>query len=291
MKRIKKIFFWGPAGICAIIFGALTIIYFRSSARMNARFDVAAAPIPRLTSAADIAEGKRLFTARGCTDCHGNDAGGKTFINDPAIGHMTGSNLTTGKGGVAGGRSDAELARAIRHGVGKDGRALIFMPSTDFAGMTDEDTGRLIAYLRTVPPVDREPPKLVAGPLGRFLFLIGEIPLLVSAEKIDHRAKPVTKLNPTVSVDYGKYIAATCTGCHRDNLQGGPIQGAPPEWPTAQNITGKALAKWNEAQFITSLRTGKRPDGSLIRFPMPWQSLGKLTDTEMKALWKYLTTL
>ena len=291
MKRFLKIFGITIGALLSLLGLGILIVYLLSNARMNARFDVAASPIPRLTSAADIAEGKRLFTARGCTDCHGDDAGGKTFIDDPAIGHMTGSNLTTGKGGVAGERSDAELSRAIRHGVGKDGRALIFMPSTDFAEMTDEDTGRLIAYVRSVPPIDREPPKLVAGPLGRFLFLIGEIPLLVSAEKIDHAAKPVGKLNPTVSVEYGKYIAATCTGCHRNNFQGGPIQGAPPEWAPAQNITGTALAKWNETQFITSLRTGKRPDGSLIKFPMPWQSLGKLTETEMKALWKYLQTL
>jgi mono/diheme cytochrome c family protein len=291
MKNILKILGLTLAGITTLLTIGVLLIYVLSSSRMNSRFNVEANPIPTFTSAADIAEGKRLYTARGCADCHGDDAGGKTFINDPAIGHMTGSNLTTGKGGVARARSDAELARAVRHGVGKDGRALIFMPSTDFAGMTDEDTGRLIAYVRSVPPIDREPPKLVAGPLGRFLFLIGEIPLLVSAEKIDHAAKPVAKINPTVSVDYGKYIAATCTGCHRNNFQGGPIQGAPPEWAPAQNITGQALAKWNESQFITSLRTGKRPDGSLIKFPMPWQSLGKLNDTELKALWKYLQTL
>ncbi len=38
-------------------------------------------------------------------------------------------------------------------------------------------------------------------------------------------------------------------------------------------------------------RMGKRPDGSEIRFPMPWQSLAKLTDVEIKALYKYLISL
>ncbi len=291
MKKVFKVLGWTLPVVVVLLAGAGITIFALSAARMNKKYDVAATPVPVFKAAADLAEGKRLYISRGCADCNGEDLGGKVFINDPAIGTMAGANLTSGKGGVATARTDAELARAIRHGVGKDGRALIFMPSTDFAGMTDEDTGKLVSYLRTVPAVDREflPPK--AGPLGRFLFLIGEIPVFVSAEKIDHGAKPVTRINPTVSAEYGKYVAATCTGCHRDNFAGGPIQGAPPEWPPAQPITGKAMAKWNETQFITALRTGRRPDGSMIKFPMPWQSLGKLNDTEIKALWLYLQTL
>lgn len=291
MKKLFKLLGWTLLALVVLLAGAGITVFSLSSARMNKKYEVAATPVPVFKAAADIAEGKRLYVSRGCADCHGDDHAGKVFINDPAIGTMAGANLTAGKGGIAKDRSDAELARAIRHGVGKDGRALIFMPSTDFAGMTDEDTGKLISYLRTAPAIDREflPPK--AGPLGRFLFLIGEIPVFVSAERIDHNAKPVSKITPSVTVEYGKYVAATCTGCHRDNFAGGPIQGAPPEWPPAQPITGKAMAKWNEAQFITALRMGRRPDGSMIKFPMPWQSLGKLNDTELKALWKYLQTL
>lgn len=291
MKKLGKILGWGLLSLTILIAAGVTVIFVLSSARMNKKYDVAATPVPAFKAAADIAEGKRLYISRGCADCHGDDHAGRVFINDPAIGTMAGANLTAGKGGIGKERSDAEMARAIRHGVSKNGRALVFMPATDYTGMTDEDTGKLISYLRSVPAVDREflPPK--AGPLGRFLFLIGEIPVFVSAERIDHNAKPVTKINPTVSVEYGKYVAATCTGCHRDNFAGGPIQGAPPEWPPAQPITAKALSKWNEAQFIAALRTGKRPDGSMIKFPMPWQSLGKLTDTEMKALWKYLQSI
>ncbi len=291
MKRIKKIILWGLAGAGIVIFSSLAIIYYRSNARMQQKFNVAATPVPAFTLPADITEGKRLYVSRGCGDCHGDDAGGKTFIDDPAIGRLAGSNLTRGKGGIANSRTNEDIARAVRHGAGQDGRALVFMPSTDFAGMTDEDTGRLIAYVRSVPAVDRELPEIKIGPVARLLFLTGEMPLLVSAEKINHSATRAQKIDKAVSVEFGKYVAATCTGCHRDNLQGGPIQGAPPEWPPAQNIAGKALAHYSEAQFTAALRTGKRPDGSMIKFPMPWQSLSKLTDIEIKALWKYLQTL
>ena len=291
MKKPVKVLIFSLGILLLIISATVASIYIASNARIGRSFIVTAGHIPVFKSPADLAEGERLYVSRGCGDCHGVDAGGKTFIDDPAIGRITGSNLTSGKGGVGSARSNEDFARALRHGVGQNSRALVFMPSTDFTTMTDEDAGKLISFVRTMPAVDREVPQTRIGPLARLLFLTGQMPLLVSAEKIDHGAIPQAKLSPAVTVEYGKYVAATCTGCHRDNLQGGPIQGAPPEWPPAQNITGKALAKWNETQFITSLRTGKRPDGSLIKFPMPWQSLGKLTDTEMKALWKYLATL
>lgn len=291
MKRVLKIGAWVMGILVVGFFSALAVVYHRSNARLAQTFQVASSAVPAFSSPADLAEGKRLYISRGCGDCHGDDAGGKTFINDPAIGTISGSNLTRGKGGIAGNRTNEDIARALRHGVGQNGRALVFMPSTDFMAMTDEDAGRLIAHLRTVPAVDREAPPIKIGPLARVLFLSGELPALVSAERIDHSAKPAQKIEKSVNLEYGKYVAATCTGCHRDNLQGGPIQGAPPEWLPAQNIAGKALAHYNEARFIAALRTGKRPDGSEIRFPMPWQSLAKLTDVEIKALYKYLISL
>ncbi|TGL39044.1 c-type cytochrome [Leptospira perdikensis] len=258
---------------------------------MNKTYEIKSVSIPKFYKPIDIAEGKRLYQSRGCGDCHDVDGSGRTFIDDPAIGTFSGANLTSGKGGVLSDRSDEELAIAIRHGVGKKGKALLFMPSTDFQGMTNEDVGKLIAFLRSSPAVDKPQGNLKAGPLGRFLFLIGEIPVFVSAEVIDHEANHLTNITPSLSLEYGKYVASTCTGCHGFSLKGGPIQGAPPEWPPAQDISKNGLANYSELTFIQTIRTGKRPDGSEMKFPMPWQSLGQLTDTELKALWIYLQTI
>ncbi|MBM9591564.1 c-type cytochrome [Leptospira sp. 201903075] len=258
---------------------------------MNKTYEVKSVPIPKFSKSIDIAEGKRLYQSRGCGDCHDVDGSGRTFIEDPALGTLSGVNLTSGKGGILSDRTDEELAIAIRHGVGKEGRALLFMPSTDFQGMTNEDVGKLIAFLRSSPAVDKPQGELKAGPLGRFLFLIGEIPVFVSAEKINHEANHLTNITPSVSLEYGKYVASTCTGCHGFSLKGGPIQGAPPEWPPAQDISKSGLTNYTESTFIQTIRTGKRPDGSEMKFPMPWQSLGQLTDTELKALWIYLQTI
>lgn len=291
MKKISRIFTITFLSLVGILVVLVTTIYALSSSRMNKTYTVKSIPIPKFSKSVDIVEGKRLYQSRGCGDCHDVDGSGKTFIEDPAIGTLSGSNLTAGKGGILSDRTDEELAIAIRHGVGKNGRALIFMPSTDFQGMTNEDVGKLISFLRSLPGIDKAQGEVKPGLLGRFLFLIGEIPVFVSAEIINHEITHLTNITPSVSIEYGKYVASTCTGCHGFNLKGGPIQGAPPEWPPAQNISKSGINHYTEANFIQTIRTGKRPDGSEMKFPMPWKSLGQLTDTELKALWMYLQTI
>ena len=291
MKKISRTLLIFFVTLILLLTVFVSAIYVLSNSRMGQTFAVNPTPIPKFISKEDLTEGKRLYQSRGCGDCHDVDGSGKTFISDPAIGTISGANLTAGIGGILRDRSDEELAIAIRHGVGKNGRALIFMPSTDFQGMTNEDIGKLVSYLRSMPSIDKEQGEINPGPLGRFLFLIGEIPILVSAEQIIHETNHLQNLKPTVSLEYGKYVAATCTGCHGMKLVGGPIQGAPPEWPPAQNITKVGLSQYTETTFIQSIRTGKRPDGSEMKFPMPWQSLAKLTDTELKALWMYLQSI
>lgn len=291
MKKILKIL-----GLVVVVFVSAIAIFVgiafsKSSRHMKAKFDVKDTAVPAYTSAADVAEGKRLYLSRGCADCHGENLGGKTFLENPAMGKYTGSNLTKGKGGVLANRTDFDIERAIRHGVGTGGKALVFMPSLDFQGMSNQDVGRLIAFIRSAPAVDNVPPEIAPGPVARILYTLGKIPVFISAELIDHNAAPVAEVKPAINEEYGKYIAQTCTGCHNHKLTGGPIQGAPPEWPPASDITAAGLKSYSEAQFITALRTGKRPNGTEINPIMPWRNLSKMTDTEIKALWMYLRTL
>jgi len=247
--------------------------------------------VPLPTSAAEISEGKRLFESRGCAECHGANLAGTTFVDDGGIGRFTGANLTTGKGGLKSKLSDADIERAIRHGVGSEGRPLRFMPSMDFDRMTNQDVGRIIAYIRSAPAVDHETPPQKIGIMARILFLFNKIPVLIAAEQINHAAAHRESITPARDAVYGKYVGSTCTGCHRETMQGGPIEGAPPAWPPAANITAKGLGKYTEETFVNLLHTGKRPDGSSINPIMPWKNLNKMTDTEMRALWLYLQTL
>jgi cytochrome c553 len=110
---------------------------------------------------------------------------------------------------------------------------------------------------------------------------------------IDHANVKPAVVTPAVTAEYGRYVAASCTGCHGENLSGGKIEVGPPDWPPAANLTPHAqgrISKWQEADFLKALRTAKRPDGSEINPVMP-RAFGQLEEVELKAIWKYLQTL
>jgi mono/diheme cytochrome c family protein len=90
-------------------------------------------------------------------------------------------------------------------------------------------------------------------------------------------------------------VATTCTGCHRADLSGGPIAGAPPDWPAARNITPHPTAgigRWTAADFDRLLTTGVRPDGRLVDTAhMPVRMTRAMTPVEREALWRYLRGL
>lgn len=158
--------------------------------------------------------------------------------------------------------------------------------------MSDDDLAALISYLTTLPPVDREPVESVVGPVGRALFLKGDLPLL-QAEVIDHGRSDWSAPPAGPTRQYGEYLAAGCTGCHGADLAGGPVPGGPPDWPPAANLTSHpdGLGGWREEDFFRSLREGVRPDGTAIDEAMPWRNLAHVEDDEIRALWLHLRSL
>ena len=182
-----------------------------------------------------------------------------------------------------GGRfSDIDFVRAIRHGVRPDGTGLIIMPSGEFNEISGPDLGAIIAYLKTVPPVDNELTSRSLGPLSRLFIVLGAP--FIAAETIDHSLAAPAAVEPGVTAEYGKYLAIPCASCHGEDLARGTGEFAGP------NITlGGELGGWSEDDFITALRTGATPDGGkLDPEKMPWESFARLTDDELKAIWLYL---
>ncbi len=289
MKKVVIIL----ATIVGILGIAVTAVFAISSSRLNKTYDVAAQPLTLPSGETALAEGARLFTTRGCGDCHGLDGSGGTVIDDPAIGLVAATNLTTGAGGVAANYDDATMARAIRDGIDDNNKPLLFMPSHEFQGFSDEDTGLLIAHIRNLPPVDNEMPESSPGLVARILFLTGQLPL-VPAEMVDHDAPKVTAVSSEATAEYGQYLAQGCTGCHGAGYSGGAIPGAPPDWPEAANISpdeATGIGSWSQADFFTAIRSGVRPDGSELNPLMPWQNFSQMTDVELEALWLYLQTV
>lgn len=268
---------------------AVLVGYAESERVINQTYDISPAGLTVPTDAASIAEGERLVAIRGCSDCHGENMAGKLFIDGGPLGVFYTANLTTGQGSAVSGFTPDDWERAIRHGVKPDGRAVAIMPSYDYDQMSDEDVARIIAYLQTLPPVDNAQPPSKVGPLGRLLVANGSLPF--AAAVIDHNAVAPKTVTPEVSVAYGEYLAATCTGCHTPTLGGGPLPGAQPGDTPSANLTPSGTpGNWTEEQFINTLRTGVTPEGKqLDPALMPWPIAAKMTETELKALWAYIS--
>lgn len=226
----------------------------------------------------------------GCFGCHGDDFGGKVLVDVPIVGYWGGPNLTTGKGSVVEGYTPQEWDRAVRHGLRRDGRSSS-MPSEEFRNLSDRELSDIVAYLRSVPPVDRDIGRPRFGPV--FAIMGATDPRMFPAYGIDHqKAHPESPPAQQVSVELGAHMTQVCVGCHGANLSGGKMEGDP-NMPIVANITPHetGLEGWKEEDFIRSMREGKRPDGSDVNPAMPWQAYGKMTDTELKAVWAYLQTV
>ena len=285
-----KRFFYVIGGLILLLLVSLGVIWAVTSVRMAKRYDVAARPIRVPTDSAGIARGRHFAFAIGkCVDCHGQDLGGQLIGDNFIFGRLVATNLTSGQGGRASLYDDPTLARAIRHGINQDGKPLRVMPSEAFQYLSDDDAGALVAYIRSLPPVDRQLPFTRIGPLARVLSLLTTFPL-IPPRVVDHQRVPPVSMPESTSVEYGKYLADVggCTGCHGPGLSGGSLGPGKP----ASNLTPAGIGTWTEADFVRALREGKRPVGADIdSTAMPWRLAGQMTDSEIHAVWLFLKSV
>jgi cytochrome c553 len=290
---LKKIFL-GLGALLAllivVISGFFAKAYFSTESRRNTVYKVNLQSISISSDSAQLAYGNRLVTAKGCRDCHGDDLGGKVFIDDPKLAFLVGKNLTKGKGGLPEEHDISDWVLALKHGIRKDGKPLLLMPSHEYTLLSEQDMSAIIAYTQSLPRIDREFPPQKIGFLGRILTEIGKIDLF-PAEMIDHNRTLLKEVKAEVSVEFGKYLSSGCQGCHRTNMKGGePIA---PGFPIVADISSTGnIARWTEEQFIQTLRTGKTPEGKILKpSEMPWNMTAAYTDTELKALYLYLQSI
>lgn len=239
----------------------------------------------------------------GCGNCHtqqgpaGPDmakelAGGQAVIDD-AMMKAVSANITPA--GSVGGWSDAELARAIREGIRPDGTLIgPPMPFAFYRNLSDTDVAAIVAFLRTVPPVENEVPKSVYN-----------IPLPPAwGPPVGH----VADIPRGATVEYGAYMAgpvAHCLECHTPMGPDGHFlfetalgQGGlefPGPWGVlvAANITSSkdGLSGYTDDQIKAMITQGKHADGRPMLPPMPYPYLAKMTPGDLDALILYLRTL
>lgn len=301
--------------LVGLIVIAFVIIYFKSEARLTRVSYLPEEEIAIPTDPATLERGKHIFQFRGCEACHSGGGSlnvaedshfdlssqdlpsmeGNIYLDDPAIGKVIASNLTSGKGGVGSHYTDQDWVRAIRHGIRPDKTPLLFMPSTEFYFLSDEDLGAVIAFIKSAAPVDNELPVSSLSWTGRVVMTLVPAITFIPSELIPHESPRPVAPEVGITPEYGEYLTYSCKVCHGEMMSGGPIPGFPSSWPSAPNLTfgeGSALPSWTEEGFMNTIRTGVTPEGREVRGEyMPWGSYKFMTDDELKAVWVYLQSL
>ena len=274
--------------IVAVLVVIGVVLYILGTLRLNQTYNVQVSSFAAPTDTGSIDRGQHLVESIGaCQDCHGENLGGQVLDDDPIFGRLVASNLTSGQGGIGGRYTDADYVRAIRHGVRPNSKALILMPAQIYYHYSDTDLGAVIAYLKTLAPVNNELPISTMGPGGRIFTALGQVPAeFVPASVINHTAPRPSSPSPAVTAAYGEYLGHICADCHGPGLAGA-AQGDPDALP-APNLT-RSTQQWSESDFIRAIRSGVTPDGQeMDPEQMPWRRFGKMTDDELRSIWLYV---
>jgi mono/diheme cytochrome c family protein len=262
-------------------------IFFNANQQLNARIDRGVPDIQVQSTPDKIARGRYLVsTVPGCVGCHASNPesdppllDGSVITDAAALGYFAAPNLTPG--GPLKDWSDGQIARAITEGIDKDGRPLVIMPSENFKNMSQDDLTSIIAYLHTMPAVNRDLGKVSISPLGMVLLGLGQVKL---SNQPPYQPKTAVPVGPTK--EFGEYLVTIggCRDCHGPNLDGKNTSPGPPPGPDLAVVKG-----WTDQQFLSTLRNGTDPTGhQLDPDMMPWKEFGKLSDNDLRAIYEYL---
>lgn len=287
--------------VVPLAIGIRPIIGARSRPLTDRRFE----PTP-----ARLARGRYLVTAvSGCFFCHGEvdwsasgfpvkagtEGGGRVWDRE-GLPFLTVPNITSDRETGAGAWTDDMLARAIREGIGHDGRTLFpVMPYTQYHSMSDEDVASIVVYLRTVPALKRTlPPTKVPFPVSRFIHAVPQ-PLTAPVPEPDRRNH----------LQYGNYLTrlAACRDCHTPadarnqpipalEFSGGFVLVGPYGQVASRNITSapSGIPYYDADLFIEVMRTGS-VKARKVHDAMPWRVYRQQTDGDLRAMFAFLQTV
>ena len=289
MMKILKRVGMAVGGLFAVLILVGTGLNVRGRSMASSAPPLTVKPVAEIFDSTAIARGRHLAEAVvGCEHCHGAGLSGQPFGTPAVLISMAAPNLTRGEGGVGASYNMVDWDRAIRHGVGKDGRRLAIMPAEAYTHLSDADFAALISYLRTVPSADRSFPARRIGVLGGTLIGAGKFPL--APELIDHNSVGKRSVTPAVSAEYGHYLAdiAGCTTCHGPDLKGRESPGG--DGPAPPSLIAFAEGRTVD-DFRQTIRTGRSPTGggrNLNPDYMPWGNYARMTDDELQAIFLYI---
>ncbi len=278
--------------------------------RWKRRFDAAYPAIAASHDPAVVARGEYLvYGAASCAYCHVPredwerlDKGERLpltghYLFPLPFGDLYSPNLTPDPVTGIGARSDAELARVLRYGVRADGRAAF--PLMEIR-LSDEDLTAVVSYLRLQAPVPHAVPEHELTWFGKALMAFAIAPGSLSKA-------PPERSPAGATVERGAYLAndvSSCVSCHTDRGPDGALVGPPfgggqrldvaadsAKVFVAPNLTPDAatspVGQWSEDTFVARFRMGPQIPGT----PMPWGAFARLTDEDVRAIYRYLRSL
>jgi nicotinate dehydrogenase subunit B len=260
-------------------------------------------PQPGLYSAAAIERGRLVAAAGDCAVCHTTPNGAKNaggLALDTPFGAIYSTNITPDPETGIGKWSYAAFERAMREGIGRDGRHLYpAFPYTAFAKASDNDLQALYAYLMSQPAVKSEAPQT------KLAFPFNMRPLMAGWNLLFHRAKPFEP-NPAQSAQWnrGAYLAeglGHCGACHTPRnafgaeksgkayLAGGAAEGW--EAPPLTSLSHAPIA-WTEDELFRYLRFGYSPLHGPAAGPMAQvvEGLAELPESDVRAIAAYVAS-
>lgn len=274
------------AALCSTIVTLISVLLVVGLFRLHARSAPAVA-LKIESTPTQIQRGHDISDGF-CSGCHskwdtltgGGDIGEDLPVH---VGSFVPPNLTPA--GDLAGWSDGDIFRAIRNGVGRDGRWLVIMSYTNAGKLSDDDTRAVIAYLRSVPAVGAKPASSPdhLNTLGVLMLGAGMLP---TGKPVSQAAVTAPPRGP--SARYGEYILSyqDCRECHGKDLSGGMPGQFAPLGPDLNMVK-----EWTFEQFAATMHTGVDPYGHEIEKQMPWRPIGRMSNEELRAIYEYLTHL
>lgn len=306
MKKFLKITAW-VLGIVLLFLGA-TAAYVNYAPAPT--YDPPTIPDLKVEITPErIAQGQKLASML-CIACHAGRDGklsGQQMLDLPKeFGKIYTLNITQHPEKGIGKWTDGEIYTFLRTGLRKDGSFNAIMPK--FPHMAEEDIHSIIAWLHSDDPklqpseVQQPEHELTLLSKGLMKFMFRPLPM---------PTKPIALPDTTNQVAWGRYLANGnygCFACHSADFKttndlepeksGGFYGGGNPMLDYDGNIVPSrnltpdketGIGNWTEEQFVKTVKTGMRPNGTMVRYPM--MPYGVLTENEIKAIYAYLKTV
>ncbi|MFA5012458.1 MAG: c-type cytochrome [Ignavibacteria bacterium] len=312
MKKLFKILLFV---FLFLIVGAVAGYFYIMSAlpKIADAPDLKIEPTPEL-----VKRGEYLFNnVAVCADCHSTrdysmfsgplvegtiGKGGFEFNEEFGLpGKFYAKNITPA--GLKG-WSDGEIFRAITEGVNKDGEPLFpLMPYLNFGKMDKNDVYAIIAYMKTLPPIENNVPVSKAN-----------FPVNLIMRSMPQKSELAQIPDKSNSKEYGKYLTniAGCNDCHTQQvdgefqmnkylaggqefkLPGGVVLRSSNITPDIQS----GIGAWTKDMFIQKFRSYSKNNFVPYKVNqgefntiMPWTFFANMTDEDLGAIYDYLRTI